>query len=185
MWLLPCGLLWILHARLQRYSTPLQDDNCIVHHYSNIYLILNVSLFNPFLFSLLSRLLLVLTGFIQPVTVTQWAQLPCSVTVMVPASAARALWATNVTNVSWTIITAESRTSVRNAQFAMALSKNRWVLQLIFYLLTVTKCGWQQSFTSLWLVVCWCFIMLVAFKVPSQCSSQVINWILCICNMFF
>ena len=37
---------------------------------------------------------------LQPVTVTQWAPFPCSVTATGPATVARALWVTSVTNVS-------------------------------------------------------------------------------------
>lgn len=35
----------------------------------------------------------------QPVTVTQWAPFPCSVTVMEPVTAAKASWVISVTNV--------------------------------------------------------------------------------------
>lgn len=63
----------------------------------------------------------------QPVTATLWAPLPCSVTVTEPVSVARASWVTSVTNVSWITSTTEPHTNVRNARFATAWSRSRWV----------------------------------------------------------
>jgi len=136
VWFLPRGLLRILVTRLQRCRTLLEASQLHIVPSSNPPTqITHEGIFNsnclslPLCSSPVSMWSFVLS---QPVTVTPWAPSPCSVTATAPATVARALSVTNVTNASWTISTTEPHTSVRNAQFATALSRNRWVYGLQF-----------------------------------------------------
>lgn len=96
---------------------------------------------------------------LQPVTATQWAPFPCSVTATGPATVAMALWVISVTNVSWTISTTERRTSARSAPFAMALLRSRWVCVCLwlmsvegvlkFCLLSLQTCNYCEHNTEI------------------------------------